>query len=54
MTWLQFGCAAFVAVIAITAVRAARQPSEQARDEHADWLGADAGGSFTHDGSVSK
>ncbi|WP_447724584.1 hypothetical protein [Sphingomonas koreensis] len=46
MNWLALGCAAFVAVIAATAVRAARQPCKQAGDEHADWLGADAGGSF--------
>lgn len=27
---------------------------EQQPDEHAQWLGADAGGSFIHNGSVSE
>ncbi len=54
MTWLALGCAAFVAVIATTAVRAVRQSGEQQPDEHAEFLGADAGGSFNHHGSASK
>lgn len=50
MTWLALGCAVFVVAIATTAIRAARQSGEQQPDEHAEFLGADAGGAgaFTH------
>lgn len=43
---------------AISAWRAVQDWLDQAAqhepDEHADWLGADAGGSFIHHGSVSE
>lgn len=42
-------------MVAAAALYLRRQPQQQQPDEHAQWLGADAGGAgaFTHNGSVS-
>lgn len=58
-TWhiigLAGGCMLFSFALALLVGRAiaAADRLEGTADEHSQWLGADAGGSFTHNGSVS-